>query len=478
MSSRVIGRTVEMQVMREALEASEASFLVIYGRRRVGKTFLVREYLAKSLVFDLTGAAQVGLKGQLDHFYAQYILRSRGHQGLVFPQSWDEAFRYLANYLQNLKRKKVVVFLDELPWLDTPKSGFIPALDHFWNQYASKLPQVLLVGSGSATSWMEKKLIKAQGGLHNRITHRIQLKPFNLAETELFCLQRKVRLTRYQIIQLYMVMGGIPYYLNALKPGKSVTQLVDEICFNSHGLLNDEYNILYKSLFKYHEHHLKVIKALAVKPEGLTRYEIEKITKLAEGGTITRTLDELEINGFISRYKPFNRLVKDSIYKLTDLYTQFYLRFIEPHKSGGQGSWASLAQGRLYSTWCGYAYENLCFLHIDQIKQALGILGVYTEISAWRYRGDDDEQGAQIDLVIDRQDGIIHLCEIKFTNSELNLNKELINELRRKRGLFNRITGTRKSTLTTLITTYPAKRNSYYFEEIQAEINMEQLFHH
>lgn len=474
MASKIIGRTVEMSLMHNLLESPEAEFLAVYGRRRVGKTYLIREFYASHMVFALSGASLASLKTQLNHFFIEYTLRTKGKMRQVPPKNWLEAFQYLAEYLKPLNKKKVVVFLDELPWLDTPRSDFVGALEHFWNNYGSAMDHLLLVGCGSATSWMQKKIVQAKGGLHNRVTRRLHLQPFTLGETEAYCRNLKIKLTRYQLIQLYMVMGGVPFYLKALSPGKSVTQLIEELCFHPTGLLYDEYSILYKSLFHEHDQYLKVIRALAHKPEGLTRKEIEKMTHLAEGGTLTRTLEELELNGFIMSQKPFQRIKKEGIYKLVDLYTLFYLRFIEPNKPSGRGSWSALAQGRAWSTWSGYAYETVCMLHLPQIKHALGIGGVYTDISSWRYM--DTEGGAQIDLIIDRQDGLINLCEIKFVQGEFIINKDTLQVLRHKRNLFVQVTKTRKSCLTTLVTTFPAKRNNYFLEEVQAEVSMDDLF--
>jgi len=338
------------------------------------------------------------------------------------------------------------------------------------------MDNVLLVVCGSAASWMQKKLFKAKGGLYNRVTARIRLMPFNLQETELFCKKRRLKLSKYQILQIYMAMGGIPFYLNELTQGKSAIQLIDEVCFSPNGLLSNEYEQLYFSLFKNAENHIAVIEALASSPNGLTRSELLKKSKLAEGGTFTRTITDLLESGFITNYSPFNKKKKDSIYRLIDLYSLFYLKFIKGNVSNSANIWQKISSQSSYVAWSGYAYENICMLHIKQILQKMGLSGTYTETSSWKHVGNSETPGAQIDLVIDRKDQMVNLCEIKFTQNSFIITKNTNTDLRRKRSVFEHITRTKKNVVTTLITTFPAIKNEYYLEEIHSEINMEDLF--
>ena len=422
-------------------------FLVVYGRRRVGKTYLIREYFASQLVFDFTGSYHADMQTQLANFFHEYLTRTKGQEETTPPENWTRAFQYLVDFIKSLEKgnNKIVVFIDELPWLDTPRAGFVSALEYFWNQHLSKMKNVILVGCGSATSWIQNKLLRAKGGLYNRVTQRMKLEPFTLAETEKYCQFQRLTLSRYQIVQLYMAMGGIPHYLKELVPGKSANQLIDHICFKKTGLLNQEYLSLYHSLFKKPKNHLTIIETLGNKPNGLTRKDIARYSKLPDGGTINRTLEDLVESGFIMRFKPYLKKAKDSIYKLTDLYSLFYIKFIQPGKFAGDGAWMSLATSPSYRAWAGYAYETICMMHINQIKKALGISGVYTEISAWKFYGNDEFPGTQIDLLIDRKDEVINLCEAKFTNKEFTLPKSYVADLRRKRSVFAQITGTKKS---------------------------------
>ena len=474
----VIGRNKEKKKLDEILASEKPEFVALFGRRRIGKTFLIREYLSENIVFDFTGTFEASIETQLQNFFNVYLQYTKGQMETIVPGNWSVAFQYLANYLDGLKGQqgKVVVFLDEMPWMNTPRSGFLSALEYFWNQFGSRMPNLVLIACGSASTWMQKQLLQARGGLHNRVTQRIQLNPFTLAETEAFCKSKNLTLTRYQIIQLYMVFGGIPFYLNELQKGRSASQIIDETCFSEQGLLYTEYNYLLASLFRNAENHLKVVETLASHPQGLTRSELLKITKLPEGGTVNRVLEELENSGFISRQLPFQKKKKDTVYKLFDLYCLFFLKFIRQNKPAGNGTWLMLSNSATYKAWSGYAFENICYMHIAEIKKALGISGVYSNISSWKFRGNSEFPGAQIDLIIDRNDQVINLCEAKFSDKEYVITKDYAGELRKKKLVFEQITKTKKSVFTTLLSTYPAIKNQYYLEEVQSEVSMDALF--
>ena len=478
MEKEIIGREREIKKIDKLLASESPEFLALYGRRRVGKTFFIREYLKSQTVFFFTGSFETETDIQLENFFREYTHRTKGKKETTPPKNWNSAFAYLTDYLYPLqnRKKKIVVFIDELPWLDRSKSGFVPALEYFWNRHVSTMDNVLLIVCGSAASWMQKKLLRAKGGLYNRITARIKLMPFNLYETELFCKKRNLKLSKYQIVQLYMVMGGIPFYLNELSQGKSAEQLIDEICFSSIGLLSNEYEQLYYSLFKNAENHMSIIETLANHPNGMIRTELVKKVPLPDGGTFVRALDDLLESGFISIYRPFNKKKKDSIYRLTDLYSLFYLKFIKGNVSDASHIWQKISGQSSFKAWSGYAYENICMLHINQILKKLGLSGTFTEISSWKHRGNDELPGAQIDLLIDRKDGVVNLCEVKFSEDEYIITKNYNADLRRKRSIFKHVTKTKKAVVTTLITTYPAIQNKYYSEEIHSEVTMEDMF--
>jgi uncharacterized protein len=475
--TKLIGREQEIEKLNSMLLSDNPEFLAIYGRRRVGKTYLIRQHLKDNIFFDFTGTRDGTKEEQLKNFFDEYLKKIKTKKIIPAPSTWQDAFNYLVQYLKTLPKRKLkyVVFIDEMPWLDGPKSNFIGALEYFWNQHASAMDNVLLIACGSASSWIKKKLINARGGLHNRITQRIKLLPFNLHETALFIHAQGVKLTQFQIIEIYMAMGGIPFYLKEITKGKSATQLIDDICFSPKGLLNEEYSQLYHSLFKNANQHIKIIEVLAAKPQGMPRGDIALKTKLSEA-SLSRSLEELVECDFISFYEPLLNKKKTAIYKLTDLYSLFYLKFIKANKAGGKGTWQQLSTKSTFMAWSGYAFENICMLHISQIKKALGISAVYSTTSSWLFKGNATLPGCQIDMIIDRADQTINLCEAKFTKENFAITKNYAAQLRLKKSIFKQATQTKKATFNTLLTTYPALKNEYYLEEIDNEITMDKLF--
>ncbi|MEM7375260.1 MAG: ATP-binding protein, partial [Bacteroidota bacterium] len=414
MIHRLIGRQAEQDILRDALSSPEAEMISIIGRRRVGKTFLVRTVYAHQIVFEISGLQHATGAEQLRNFANQ--LRKFSGSKIQFPppKDWLDAFFLLVDFLEQVDMsEKAVVFFDEIPWMATHKSGFLKGLSYFWNSWAVK-QNIVVVICGSAASWMIQKILRNKGGLHNRVTKRIRLRPFTLFESETFLASRGIRLDRYQLLQLYMVMGGIPHYLKEVKGGKSATQNIDRICFSENGLLRDEFLSLYPALFKHSDYHTTIIRALAAKPQGLTRLALIRHTKLTDSGRISVVLTELEESGFITAYPAFGKKKKGKLYRLTDEYSFFYLRFIEENLSEHEGIWSGLSQRQSYKIWCGYAFETLCLKHIPQIKQALGIASVYTRSASFYLKGDDTHAGTQIDLLIDRNDQSINVVEVKF----------------------------------------------------------------
>lgn len=473
----LIGRKEEQEQLREVLQSKEASFVAIYGRRRVGKTFLVREFFKQETLIEYAGIHNATYRQQLEGFAEMMTRLSRENLPVAVPGSWIEAFRLLQNYMApRLTKEKVVLFLDEFPWLHTPRSGFAPAFEHFWNSWGVRQPNLIVIICGSAASWMIRHIVNNKGGLHNRLTKTLQLFPFTLCETEKYLKSRKVTLGRYQILQLYMAMGGIPHYLKEIKPGQSAIQNIDRLCFTRNGLLHTEFDRLYQSLFDGAENHIGVIRALARRISGLTRNEIISVCKLRSGGGTTDLIEELEQSGFITGYTPFGKSRKDNIYKISDEYSLFYLRFIEPNANGGSGTWGIIANSPTWRSWSGLAFESVCQKHISAIKMALGIPAVYTQVSAWRWHAKTGEAGTQIDLLIDRKDDCINVCEMKFSETEFVIQKSYSMELDTKLHVFKERTGTRKQLFLTMITTYGVKANEYKVNLVSNDLTMEILF--
>jgi len=476
MQNPLTGRKEEQQILLNALDAQEAEMVAVFGRRRVGKTFLVKQVYGERIVFELTGLQHATNADQLHNFSLQLTERMKLSVPVKVPSDWLEAFFLLSNFLrEQSEEQRQVVFLDEVPWLAGHKSGFLMGLSWFWNSFAVTR-NIVVVICGSAASWMIQKIVNDRGGLHNRITKRIFLKPFTLPETESYLKSRNINFDHYQLVQIYMAMGGIPHYLKEIEAGKSAIQNVSEICFSQNGLLRDEFERLYPSLFARADNHIAVVRALAQSRQGLSRQDIVRVGKIPEGGTTSRTLEELEQSGFIGAYYPFGKKKKDTLYRLTDEYSLFYLRFIEKNKYEGNDAWQHLSQTQAAKIWSGYAYENLCLKHLPQIKKALEISGVYSTSSTFLHRGKEEEQGAQIDLLLDRNDRVINLFEIKFYNAEISLTEADAKSLRKKMWVFQQVTETRKHLMLTMVTTFGLKHNMHSLGLVEKVLTLEDLF--
>ncbi|HEX2533374.1 MAG TPA: ATP-binding protein [Chitinophagaceae bacterium] len=470
---RIIGRQKELQLLREVATAPASAFVAVYGRRRVGKTFLIREAFQQQFCFSLTGVANISTAQQLANFHHAFVKYQPAAEGSAPPSGWLEAFQRLIGLVERSPEGKKVLFLDELPWLDTAQSGFIPALEHFWNSWASARTDIVLVVCGSAAAWMIQELLGHTGGLHNRVTHRLRLRPFTLQECEAFLQAKGGQFDRYQLMLLYMALGGIPFYLEQVRTGDSAAQNINRLCFEADGALRTEFDILYRSLFKKAAKHVALIEALSKKAKGLTRRELLGLTGLPDAGSTTRIIRELEESDFIRRYAPYGQKERNALYQLVDPYSLFYLKWIRRSSVLDEHTWINQLDSPAQRAWSGYAFEQACLAHIPQIKKALGISGVQTMTSSWVSTGL--EKGAQIDLVIDRRDGVINICEMKFSLHSFTIDKKYAEELKNKLRAFREETGTRKALYLTMITTFGVTANAYR-TDVQKELTMDVLF--
>ena len=456
----IIGREKEMHQLREAYNDEYSQFVVVYGRRRVGKTFLVRETFDYKFTFQHAGIANAPKSVQLEEW--RNSLMKYGMKIERAPKTWFEAFSLLDDLIRKSRAKRKVVFIDELPWMDTQASNFIPALEHFWNAYASARKDVLLVVCGSATSWIVDKIVHNHGGLHNRLNLKINLRQFTLHECELYAKSRRLGMQHRQLLECYMVMGGIPFYWSLLKKELSLPQNIDNMFFSEDGELNDEFDALYRSLFRKPEAYIAVINTLGRKRIGMTREEIVKESGLVENGKLSTVLKDLEHCGFIRKYNQIGKVSKNAIYQLVDFYTLFYFKFIQENKRHDPCFWSKNVGSSFYNNWCGLAFERVCFAHIPQIKHALSIGGVSSNEYSWFARKTEDAPGAQIDLLLDRSDETINICEIKYTASgDYTMTEEEELKILRRRERFLEDTRTTKAIHLTLITTRGLTRNAH-----------------
>src|SRR5574344_1329924 len=356
MEKSIIGRKNEIERLKKYIASDRSEFVAIYGRRRVGKTFLIKELLEGQFTFRMTGKENARMADQLLNF--SYAMEDFfGEETL--PKNWTEAFRMLSKAIEKMKEGTKIIFIDELPWLDTQKSKFISALEDFWNNWAYYRSDIKLIVCGSATSWMLNKIIDARGGLHNRVTHKIPVSPFTLQETEQYFRAGGFDYERTEIIDCYMAVGGVAYYLSLFENNMSVAENINDLCFTKGGELTDEFNKLYDSLFKKAERHIAVINALSGSRKGMTRLELINKTKLSNNGNLTTLLKELETCEFIRSYRPFGKEKKNKMFQLTDQFSLFHLHFMNTGGDYGRNYWMQMIGKQEYIAWSGYAFETV-----------------------------------------------------------------------------------------------------------------------
>ena len=469
----LVGRDEEKKTLEAVYRSKTAEFIAVYGRRRVGKTFLIKTAFQQKnvLFFHITGTLDASMHEHIDDFTR--VIESTFYNSeltIKNPDNWKQAFELLTKAIQREPGKKtIILFFDELPWLASKRSRFIQALDYYWNRYWSDVANIKLIVCGSAASWMLDHIISHKGGLHNRISGLIALHPFDLKETKAFLLSKAIQYNDAQILEVFMVTGGVPYYLNFLKKTLSVSRNIDQLCFQNKGALTDEFDRLYSSLFENSEHYEELIRIIAAKRNGIERSEIIKKSKHStDGGRLKERLNALEQSGFIISFKPYGFLKRKTFYRIIDEYSLFYLSWIAPSLSTirkldrTKGYWVEKSRTPSWHAWSGYAFESVCYKHIAQIRCALGIQAS-ADVGSWQYipkKGSAD-LGAQVDLLFDRDDGVISICEIKYTTTPYQLTKDEASLLNRKIEIFKHRTKTVKQIHLILITNVPIKETMY-----------------
>lgn len=477
-NNKLIGRKNEREQFDDIYATKKPALVAVYGRRRVGKTFLVRQHFNNSFDFSFTGNYQMSRQGQLSLFNQE--LRRFSGQDYPLVKDWFSAFEQLRQYLSSLDNERIVLFFDELPWMETPKSNFIQAFSYFWNTWASTRQGLKLFVCGSSTTWMMEKLIGDKGGLYGRVTHTIYLAPFTLGETEAYLHANGIRWNRYQMLETYMIMGGIPFYLEMLKPKLTFDQNIDNLFFAANAPLRMEYGFLFRSLFNDAQLYRQVVETIAKRSQGMTRQQIKEELGMADGGALTVVLENLVRCDFLRRYAAFGKSERNALYQLTDLFSLFHLRFVADNNGQDAQFWSNMRENPSRVAWRGYAFEQVCLHHIPQIKEAIGIKAVLSNVCSWSCPTFTDKdgnpwQGTQIDLLIDRRDQVINICEMKYANDVYIIDKDYEERLRRRLSTFQHLTRTRKALHLIFITTYGLSRNTHS-GNVQTEVTMGDLF--
>ena len=470
----LVARKEEIHRLERCMTESQAQLVILYGRRRVGKTFLINEFFERRFDFKITGSYKEPKETQLRYFAEE--LSDQMMQEIETPKDWISAFKMLKDYLSDLPEdEKHVVFFDEMPWLDTMHSGFLSAFEHFWNDFGCSMHNLVFIVCGSTASWMSDKILCNKGGLFNRQSCSICLKPFTLAETEEYLLSKGIEWSRFDIVECYMILGGIPFYLSLLDPDKPLSANIDNLFFRKRAELWNEFNQLYKTLFTNSAQYIKIVEALSAKRRGLTRNEIIKGTALPNNGELSKMLTDLVNSDFVRVCSCFGKKKNEVYYQLRDYYSLFYFRFIKNRPGRDEHFWIKTYGTPAKNTWAGLSYEQVCKDHIEKIKQKIGIAAVQSEESSWSIKGDDNRSGAQIDLLIDRKDHVINICEIKHSENEFTIDKDYHRKLRNKADVFRSATGTKKTLQIVMITTYGIRQNKYS-DIASAQVTMEDFF--
>lgn len=470
----IIGRNAEIELLNKMLHDDKSHFVAVYGRRRIGKTYLIREAFNYRFTFQHSGLSEGSMNEQLFAFDSS--LKDAGINIKKKSKNWLDAFDKLKEIIRNSNEKRKIIFIDELSWMDTPKSDLMVALENFWNGFASARKDIVLIVCASATSWMLSKVVHNKGGLYNRLTQQIHLQAFCLRECEEYIQSEGLALNREQILQYYMIFGGVPYYWGFIKKGLSLAQNIDNTLFAKDAPLRDEFKYMYASVFKNPETYIKIIETLGTKKVGLTREELIKLTGLSNSGDLTGKLEELESCGFIRKYYAFGMKKKNAVYQLIDCFTLFHFKFLQDEPTD-EHFWTNQINTPAVNTWMGLAFERVCMQHVAQIKNKLGISGVLTEINSWYCKADPDRGvfGSQIDMLITRKDQVINLCEMKYSGSEYTITEKVDKSIRNKINDLRVLTNTKFAIYPTIITTYGLVNNSYS-DSIQSVITLDDLF--
>lgn len=470
--NQLIGRKEYVEELEDIYSSDKSEFVAVYGRRRIGKTFLIDRVFGGRMTFSITALANAPTKNQLLNFNIE--MSRQFMRDFPLADNWLTALNQLIGQLETMDDvQKKVIFIDEMPWMDTPKSDFLSSFEHFWNGWASKRNDIMLIACGSATSWIVSKLINNKGGLHNRVTRRIRVMPLSVADCGQILVQKGITCEKYDIISYYMALGGVPFYWTLLKKGLSVSQNIDYLFFNEVSPLKDEFHLMYSSLFSNHQKYIKMVEVLGSKSKGLTRQEIIGATKQNSGGALTEILNNLQLCGLVGKTIPPHSSVKNALYKLDDFYTLFYLRFLHDKGAAGSGAWSKMAKTPKLNTWAGLAFEQVCIHNSAQILEKMKIAGIETNIYQWRSR--KNLGGAQIDMVIDRADNVVNICEIKFSTEKFVITADYADKIRNKVAIFRQETGTKKTIFVTMITTYGIVENQYA-GVVQNQLTAEDLF--
>lgn len=431
---RFVGRELELKKLRAIGEADEPSIVVVYGRRRVGKTELLEQAFRHRNILKFEGIEGLSEKDQYANAMRQ-LAKYVGEDLLTKVQitSWSEFFDLVARYT---KEGTWTIYLEELQWLANYESKLLSELKYAWDNQFRRNPKLLLILCGSAPSFMLEKVVHSKA-LYNRSQHEIHLQELSISETKLFLKNRSDR----EIFNAYLSVGGIPEYLKWVDKESSVFQGLCTHAFTSGSFFSREFEKIFTSSLANNKHYREIIETLS-RCKFLSREELAEKLKLTSGGTLSILLTDLEKCGFISKYCPYNLSNSSNVirYAIADNYLHFYFNFIRPIQSKIEnGDYNEVPQSAIkmdsYAKWLGFAFERWCRKYSRVIAKILGFSGVQYRSGAYFSRATNKKDpGYQIDLVFDRADKVYTICEMKYLQSPAGI--KVIGDMERKLSFF------------------------------------------
>lgn len=474
----IIGRKAEQRDLDEWCHSAKPELICVYGRRRVGKTYLVQNAFEGQFAFFATGSDDRRNAVQLKAFHA--ALRRAGCAERTVPQDWFEAFNRLRLALEQPDVVRAscgrrVVFLDEFPWLAAKRSDFLAAFSDFWNGWASCQSDLVVIICGSATSWIVKNILENTASMYNRVTRQLYVAPFDLHDVEEMTQSLRLGWSRDAVLQCYLVFGGLPYYLDMLDRRKSLSQNIDALCLGTNAPLRREVPLLMEASLGNAPLHRAILRELAQSKVGIRRMDLANRVEGGTTGSFKRALDDLEKCGYIRCYTNRYERRKPSVYQLVDPFLLFGFRFMVDRAPDGHGlvSWKDFERTPAYYAWRGNAFEIACVNHTRQIKHAIGISAVKTEDFPWS--SSTSEPGAQIDMVIERADGVTNLCEMKYTDGPFVADREFEEDMARRRRVFQIESATKNTVQSVLVCPQGLRPNTHSWD-IAHVVDIDDLF--
>jgi AAA+ ATPase superfamily predicted ATPase len=460
-----IGRKVEIAQLTALIDLPRPSIAVIYGRRRVGKSELIRHVTQGKNVLSFEGLEGQPKHKQIKNFLFQLSAQSNIREKNI--SDWPDALILLRTLTQD---GQWIIILDEFQWMANYQNELVSVIKMIWEKYLSQNPDLTLILCGSIASFMKSKVLKSSA-LYGRTDYELNLHELNLSEISEFFPGKGSD----EVIDTAMLVGGIPKYLELISEYPSLYDALEPLAFSQDGFFKTEYDRLFASHFGKKPIFMKIIQTLATNPYGLTTGKLAKEMQVASGGTLCHQLDDLESAGFLHSIIPFDKPEGSKLrkYILMDAYVRFYHSIIRgsmKETTPPNTQFHAIMSSPRYAAWAGMAFEFLCMRHHKEISRILGFHGIPYTAGPFFQRKTLDTPGVQIDLLFERSDKILVLCEMKYLLASVP--GDIIDQVNRKvSALQEKYPGRTilKVLLTKTGSTETVAKKGYFFRIIRAD---------